>query len=225
MVQTRINWRQRNGRWRLNRSLPILLMSVGAGLFSTRAMATTLFNEVVVLLTSPLDVVEVARLRSGDLPAGESIITEGTISQTGLTLPSLWWTVEQFGGQLLDYWVAYTGADNAEPRRVDLLVNQQMWVRFNYLERYAFLNQFGAAASDFGYSTRLFNWRGDLIGAYICEFAPGAIVGSSEQGHEQGQFENIIPTRCQTFLDATGRGALSGTSPDAPLPTNGGTDL
>lgn len=212
----------------LRRSLPTLLISTGTVLLSAAATATTLFSEAVVLLTSPLNVVEVARLRSGDLPAGASVVTEGTISQTGLTLPSLWWAEEQFGGQLLDYWVAHTGADDAEPRRVDLLVNQQVWVRYNYLDRYAFLSQFGAAASDFGYSTRLFNWRGDLLGAYICEFpSDRPIAPSGAASFENGQFENIIPNRCQTFLDATGTGALSGTaSPfSAPTPTNGGTGL
>jgi hypothetical protein len=202
-------------RFNLRRSLLAVLVSTVPVLLSTRTAASTIFDEVVVLLTQPLNVVEVARLRSGDLSAGESVVTEGTISQAGLTVPSLWWAEEQFGNQLLDYWVAYTGAEEDQPRRVDLLVNQQVWVRYNYLERYAFLSQFGTAASDFGYSTRLFNWRGDLLGAYVCEFSADPAIVS---------IENIAPNRCQVFLDSTGTGALSGISPfGAPTPTNGGT--
>jgi hypothetical protein len=194
------------GRWLLSGLLGI------AGVLLSASSSAAIFEETVILLTRPLNVVEVARLRSGDLPAGESVVTEGTISQTSLTLPSLWWTEQQFGGRLLDYWVAYTGTDRDQPRRVDLLINQQVWTQYNYLERYGFLEKFGRAASDFGYSTRIFNWRGDLLGAYICEF-PDASLDAT-----------VIANRCQVFLDATGRGALSGIGqPGAPLPINGGT--
>lgn len=204
----------------LFRSLIVtLLISLGTVLLPGEASA--IVEEALLLLTEPLDVPQVAQYRSGAVPADGSVVTESTISQTGLTLPSLWWAEEQFGGKLLDYWVAYTGSSTT-PRRVDLLINQQIWTQYNYLERYAFINHFGTSASDFGYSTRIFNWQGDLLGAYVCDFAPFAsldaplnlVADSPDTG-----------PACQVFLDSTGTGALSGTSQlGAPLPTTDGTD-
>lgn len=208
----------------LSRSLLIsALVSLGTVLLPSR-MAHAIVEEVLLLLTEPLDVPQVAQYRSGAVPGDGSIVTETTVSQSELTIPSLWWAEKQFGGKLLDYWVAYRGNDTT-PRRVDLLVNQQVWTQYNYLERYAFINHFGTSASDFGYSTRIFNWQGDLLGAYICEFTVpiNATVDTSLNLVANGS-PNTTPN-CQVFLDSTGTGALSGTSQlGVPLPTTGGTD-
>jgi len=37
----------------------------------------------------------------------DGVITADTISQSELTIPSLWWAKEQFGG--FDNWLAYPG--------------------------------------------------------------------------------------------------------------------
>jgi len=188
--------------------------------------AHAIVEEALILLTEPLNIPQVSQYRSGAIPADGSIITEGTISQTDLTIPSLWWAEEQFGGTLLDYWVAHTGAGDT-PRRVDLLVNQQVWAQSNYLDRYAFINHFGTSASDFGYSTRIFNWQGDLLGAYICEFvtlSPAEAVANRPLNLVADGFPGTAPN-CQVFLDSTGRGALTGTSQlGVPLPTTDGID-
>lgn len=206
----------------LSRSLIVCsLISLGGVLLSGK-VAHGIVEEALLLLTEPLDVPEVAQYRSGAVPADGSVVTESTISQTELTIPSLWWAEEQFGGKLLDFWVAYTG-NNTTLRRVDLLVNQQIWTQYNYLERYAFINHFGTSASDFGYSTRIFNWQGDLLGAYVCEFAPGESSGTSINLVANSSADTA--PACQVFLDSTGTGALSGTSQlGAPLPTTGDTD-
>ncbi|NJL21251.1 MAG: hypothetical protein HC895_11190, partial [Leptolyngbyaceae cyanobacterium SM1_3_5] len=122
----------------------------------------------------------------------------------GLTQPSLWWTQEQFGAKLLATWVANSGLDGTPPR-VDLIVNQQIWSSYTYLERYRFLNQFGVAAQDFGYSTRVFNRQQELLAAYICPDPAGGT--------------------CNVFLDSSGPSGLQGGSTLSPFPTGGGIGL
>ena len=201
--------------------LTFSVVSLGTVLLSGK-IAQAVFDDTLILLTEPLDVDQVAQYRSGAVPADGSVVTESTISQTGLTIPSLWWAEEQFGGKLLDYWVAYTEI-GATPRRVDLLVNQQIWGQYNYVERYAFISHFGTSTSNFGYSTRIFNWQGDLLGAYICEFALMPDVDDPLNLWSDGS--TTPPLDCQVFLDSTGTGALSGTSQlGAPLPTIDDTD-
>ncbi|HEY9659983.1 MAG TPA: hypothetical protein V6C65_16120 [Allocoleopsis sp.] len=193
------------------RSLSIGLMGLCLGGMSQPAIADS--TSALLLLTEPLNMNEVNQLRLGQVPSNGSVVTANTISQTGLTVPSLWWAEEQFGGKLLDYWIAYQG-NPTTPQRVDLLVNPQVWVRYTYLERYSFLSRFGKSAGDFGYSTRIFNWQGDLLGAYVCQF--DSTVATTAPVMPQ------IPENCQVFLDSTGAGALSGASPVLPLSTTGG---
>lgn len=129
----------------------------------------------------PLDL---TLLQPGADPAARGILTATTISQEGLTIPSLWWVREQFGGKLLDNWLAYP--ENADrPNRVDLIVNRQIWSLLDYLERYRFVNQFGITAKDYGYNTRVFNRQGTLLAAYTCEVGPE-------------------PGFCQIWLDSSG---------------------
>ncbi|GAB4364527.1 MAG: hypothetical protein Kow00121_00260 [Elainellaceae cyanobacterium] len=196
----------------------VALLSAGIS-FAIQPRAAALDLDAVLLLTEPLDIPAIAAYRQGQVPADGSIVTENTISQSDLTIPSLWWAEEQFGGKLLDYWVAYQGSSDTL-RRIDLLVSQPVWVRYNYLEQYAFLHHFGTTARDFGYSIRVFNWQGDLLAAYLCDFTPlqSATAPFSDS-------ENSALPSCSVFLDSTGAGALSGTtSPLSPLPINDGID-
>lgn len=111
--------------------------------------------------TEPLDL---NLLDAASVPPAP-IITRNTISQQGITNPSLWWAAEQFGGKLLDNWLAYPAADGG---RVDLVVNRQFWSLLNYLERYQFLNEFGLVAQDYRYNIRVFNPQGAFLAAYTC---------------------------------------------------------
>ena len=99
-----------------------------------------------------------------------SVITSDTISQHDLTIPSLWWAKEQFGGKLLDNWLAYP-TDGTTAARIDLVVNQQIWSLLNYLERYEFVNHFGTVARDYGYNVRVFNYQKELLATYTCNFS------------------------------------------------------
>ncbi|MDY6940562.1 MAG: hypothetical protein SWY16_23255 [Cyanobacteriota bacterium] len=100
-----------------------------------------------------------------------TVITRDTISQTELTVPSLWWAEEQlsdrFGTKLLNNWLAYP-----ELRRVDLIVNRQQWAILDYLQRYAFVNQMGTVVRADRYNLRVFNSREPErpLATYTCNF-------------------------------------------------------
>jgi hypothetical protein len=153
-------------------------------------------QDTLLLLTLPLDSQQVAQFWSGNVPRDGSVVAANTVFQElNLTVPSLWWAQKQFGSNLLNYWVAYPGTDGTPPR-VELLVDQQVWNQTNYINRYAFINQIGTDAKDFGYDVRIFTWRGELLGAYICNF-------------------DAAPTNphCNVFLGLSAPGAFQTTSP------------
>lgn len=92
------------------------------------------------------------------------IVTERTISLTGITLPSLWWARQQFdpfGGRLINNWLAYP-----EVRRINLTVNWQLWTLLDYLGRYRFVNQFGTVARKYGYELHIFNQQKQCLASY-----------------------------------------------------------
>ncbi len=123
----------------------------------------------------------------------QGVVTANTISQKQLTIPSLWWAREQFGGKLLDNWLAYPSQGNSPPR-VDLIVNRQIWSLLDYVERYEFVNSLGSVARDYGYNVRVFNYQQELLATYTCNF-------------------NIKPSLCSMDnLDATGKARLSGST-------------
>lgn len=76
----------------------------------------------------PLD----TELLKPDAPRkGRDIVTANTLSQTGVSVPSLWWAKEQLdqvNGKLLNNWIAYQ-----DEKRLDLVVNRQSWTLLNLL--------------------------------------------------------------------------------------------
>jgi hypothetical protein len=130
-------------------------------------------------------------LLQGANPDGR-VITSNTISQQGLTVPSLWWAKEQFGGNVLSNWLAYP-AQGETTGRIDLLVNRQNWTSLDYIGRYEFVNRFGTVARDYGYNIRVFNEQEELLASYTCDFRQN-------------------PTQCNMQLDATGKARVRGSS-------------
>lgn len=195
------------------------VIGVGLGL-NKCSPAIALDAQALLLLTQPLTPSEVSLLEQGIAPADPSWVTANTISQTGLTTPSLWWAKQQFGGKLLSNWIAKPGIDDM-PSRVDLLVNQQVWTSYNYLDRYAFLNQLGRVAQDFGYSTRVFNAQGELLGAYICNFDSTKPIATNVPFIESDS-PTIADSACRIFLDPSGVGAVRGAGATGALQSIGG---
>jgi hypothetical protein len=190
---------------RLAWGLGLLSLGWGSGAIALDASSS-------LLLTQPLTAAEIDLLEAGTPPADPDWVTANTVSQTTLTTPSLWWVRQQFGGKLLNNWLAKP-ATVEMPNRVDLLVNQQVWNRYNYIDRYAFLNQVGTSAQDFGYSTRVFNAQGELLGAYICEF----------ESERAGSVDVPAAADCTIFLDPSGTGAVRGRSTTGAFQPIGGS--
>ena len=119
-------------------------------------------NAAVLLpSTAPLEL----NLLKPDAPLTEGhVLTSETISKTGITIPSLWWTKEELGSKLLNNWLAYP-----DEHRVDLVVNRQLWTLLDYVGRYRFVNRFGTVAKEYGYNTRVFNDLGIALATYTCD--------------------------------------------------------
>lgn len=118
--------------------------------------------------TPSLEPLDTKLLEQEILPLGGNRITANTISPTDLTNPSFWWAEEQFNlfeGKLIQNWIAYR-----DKKRVDLVVNRQLWSLLDYLGRYSFLSKFGAAARDYQYDVRVFNERAALLATYTCNY-------------------------------------------------------
>ncbi|MEB3336455.1 MAG: hypothetical protein VKJ46_03265 [Leptolyngbyaceae bacterium] len=143
---------------------------------------------------SVLDTSATQLAKPGSCPRQMDVVTADTICQSHQTIPSLWWAKEQFGGQLLDNWVAYPHKSQRD-RRVDLVVNQQAWSLLDYLEHYEFVHHFGTVAQDYGYNLRVFNRQGTQLAAYTCDFRTAP--------------SSSLPV-CQILLDASGKDILRG---------------
>lgn len=110
-----------------------------------------------------------------------------TPSTVGLSLPSLWWIRDQLPRRLGERrlvlaWGAYR-LNQSSNQMVDVFLDSQIWNVLNTYERYAVLNQFGAAAKEAGYQLRLFRGQGrgaQLMGLYLCEQSQ-AIASAGEQ--------------------------------------------
>ncbi|WP_353258667.1 hypothetical protein [Prochlorothrix hollandica] len=146
--------------------------------------------------------------------ASNLILTPETICQNGLTPPSLWWMQEQFEAQSSQYkklvstWLTYLPQDDRQGR-VDLVVNLQRWSIMDYFNRYEFIQAFGGEASRAGYNTRVFNLRGEFLGAYTCakqelvSSDPGILEGDAGVGGESGSVLNS--DRCHIMINRVGR--------------------
>ncbi len=112
------------------------------------------------------------------LPVNEkqAVVSEQP-SAVGLTVPSLWWAVQQFGDEVIQRWQAFP-AITAPGGRIEAFVSPAAWGRLPYLRRFALINQLGNASRSFGYQLILRDRgarpSGDrpqvIYGAYTCQF-------------------------------------------------------
>lgn len=154
------------------------------------------------------------------LIAEGAIATDQIVCQAHMTIPSLWWTQEQFGQKLVNGWVAYTG-NATVPRRVDVLVNPLVWRNrtFDYGQRYlfqfSFLTRFGSSAffgnptpqglpdQNYQFNTRVVSSRGELLAAYICESSQRSQFSSQDLGESPplaGSTEFTSEPDCQVLF-------------------------
>ena len=117
------------------------------------------------------------KLLQGPLPQPSS--TSENPSQTGMTLPSLWWADRLYGEKLVTNWYAYD-SDNSQDQQVQIFVRSNLWTRFSYLERYEFVNHFASLTRTYGYQMLVLDSRGYPLASYLCDFAqvrPQKILG------------------------------------------------
>lgn len=108
--------------------------------------------------------IELELLENEQIDQNSNIITADTISEESLSIPSLWWAKQQFDpfkGKLIRNWLAY-----GDQRRIDLVVNRQLWSLMNYLDRYRFINQFGTVARNYNYNLRIINQYQECLATY-----------------------------------------------------------
>ena len=173
------------------KSLLLLTISLGAAIFMRSPTSALAVTPVIPPPTiTPLDL----SLLAPNAAVKNGVITASNVSQKQLTIPSLWWAKEQFGGKLLDNWLAYPANGSSSPR-IDLIVNRQIWSLLDYVERYKFVNNFGNVARDYGYNVRVFNYQQELLATYTCNF-------------------NVQPRLCRMAnLDALGKASVRGSKP------------
>jgi hypothetical protein len=147
---------------------------------------------------APLKVVEL--LRS---PLSAPEVTLQTPSKASLTLPSLWWANEQFGDKMVLNWFTYPQAQ-ASNSQVRLVVRPDLWSRYTYLERYAFLRRFGASTSAAGYHLMVLDRQNYPLGAYTCEFSeqikPAPLFPWQQKRSASSNSPTISQARCNAWI-------------------------
>ncbi len=138
--------------------------------------------------TTP-DICEVNfNLLKSDAPIDrENITTADTVSARGMTLPSLWWTSEQFPAKLVTNWIA-----NRQEKQVYLLVNDQYWNLLDYIDRYRTIDQFGRDAQGYGYNLNVCSSQKIVLARYSCD----PLINGKDQAN------------CQIWLNAAGQNGL-----------------
>lgn len=145
--------------------LPLLLLSMLANLLPQLASAQ------IPSTPSPSgDPLDKDLLKPDSTHREGDIITENTISATGMTIPSFWWAKEQFnevGDKLINNWKAYP-----DQKLLYLFVNRQAWTLLDYLGRYRFINKFGAVAREYNYNVKVFTPQAENVKVFTPQVEP-----------------------------------------------------
>lgn len=216
----------------------LILITVGV---TERAMADTATHLAAQSALQPSSApLNLGMMQQGKCSSAASGVTDTSISQAALTTPSFWWARDQiaaqnqFGGKLMDNWLACSQEGNT-PSRADFIVNQQVWSLLDYLERYEFVHELGTAASGYGYNMRVFNRQGTLLAAYTCDFsgvkvASGATKSQAtpdlkEKGDADAKLGSAASLTCALSLDTSGKAGFRGrpSSFDGAFPIRNGT--
>ncbi|NJK40622.1 MAG: hypothetical protein HC934_03240 [Acaryochloridaceae cyanobacterium SU_2_1] len=68
-------------------------------------------------------------------------------------------------------WRAYAGNSQGDPQ-INVIVRPDLWSRYTYYERYAFVRKFGNDAQSFGYQLLILDSQDFLVAAYTCQSIP-----------------------------------------------------
>lgn len=168
----------------------------------------------------------------------DTVLNSSSLSTTELTVPSLWWNRLQsiaytrYDGKLIEDWFTCP-LEGDQVGTIDILVNRQVWSLMDYLDRYAFLHDYGTAAREFGYNIRVIDNRDVIYGGYACDFADVDLASlrflladlGEESDQELFMVEQTQQLSCAIDLDSSGRSSIRGrTTSPAASPTGSGTD-
>ncbi len=148
---------------------------------------------------------DLALLKSGQVSRDRNIITADTVTSDGMTVPSLWWTSEQFPAKLIANWMA-----NRRQQQIYLVVNTQYWNLLDYIERYRTISKFGRVAASYGYNLKICNTQKISLAHYTCEsISPGH---SAKPGKSIGANIDLAgtptPNNCQIWLNVSGQNGI-----------------
>lgn len=135
--------------------------------------------------------INLALLKATEIGTDPNIVTADTVSPQGTTVPSLWWTSEQFPARLVTNWIA-----NNRQRQVYLLVDTQYWNILDYLDRYQTVSKFGRVAQGYGYNLTICNAQKIALANYTCQ------ATSSDPNSSQNS-TSVTGQTCQIWLNGT----------------------
>jgi hypothetical protein len=141
--------------------------------------------------------VNLSLLKSSDLSKNPNIVTADTVSPEGKTIPSLWWTNEQFPARLVTNWIA-----DRSQKQIFLLVDTQYWNILDYLDRYRTIDKFGRVAQSYGYDLKICSIQKIVLANYSCELS---VSTRTVQNTDNAATQNI----CQIWLNSNGQNGLS----------------
>ena len=124
-------------------------------------------------------------------PVQKPQVKANTPSEKSLTVPGLWWANQQFGDKMLTNWFAYRRPED-HSSQVRAVIRPDLWSRYTYLERYAFLKRFGATTSAAGYHLLVLDQQNYLLGSFTCEF-PANVKPALLNPWEQRQARLTVP--------------------------------
>lgn len=119
-----------------------------------------------------------------------AILPEPPLSQSELSVPSLWLAQQRYGGEILEKWFIEEKRTHVVPgiyvdQIVTLVVNRYFWNQKRYLEQFIFVDNFAKTTRNYGYNLRVCNDLGNLVGYYLCDF-------------------QVTPLNCQMYLFSNG---------------------
>ncbi len=123
----------------------------------------------IAIIPTMLDIEPTRLFRQTKCFGDRPISTDKEILQQGLTPPSLWMTRDLLGGKIVDRWTVHRGSDQLPPW-VEVTFNLQPWNNLEYPRQYAYLNEFGRVAREYGYNVRVCNGFGDTLAAQFCDW-------------------------------------------------------
>ncbi|PSB41765.1 hypothetical protein [Chamaesiphon polymorphus] len=157
---------------------------------------TTLAQSSLTPSTPEICQIDRASLAVTDRQTNPNIVTADTASPKGMTIPSLWWTSEQFPAKLVTNWVA-----DRRQNQIYVIVNTQYWNILDYIDRYRTIAKFGRVAYSYGYSLKICNTQKIAIARYTCNSTAAPVAAT-----------NSTPTTaqntCQIWLNSNDQNGL-----------------